>query len=180
MKKKYIVFDPESGKTTKEEYTEGSEVIMNVSIDMSKLDLSGIELINNINDQHDNIINFYVISSSGNGAYCVTFDFTLPEEGLIIECSCPAGTHRQLCKHKLQLIKGDKSIFDPQMEPNGFNETQWATTRQWISECGLDSFVQDFEHRIKLLEVEKNNISKKIKNEKKALARMLSEGFKSQ
>ena len=177
--KKYLVFDPYSGKSYEEEYTEHTDTIHTISVDMSDINLSELDLIQDTNDLNDNIIDFYVINSSGNNGYCVTLDFSFPEEGLIVECNCPAGVHGQLCKHKLQFLKGDRSIFDPEMEQEGFNEEKWSISRQWISACGLDSAVQEFEHRIVLLEAEKARISNKIRQGKKALAQQLSEGFKN-
>lgn len=51
---------------------------------------------------------FKVISSSGN-PYDVRF--LISNNMLSIVCSCPAGIHGKLCKHKVGLLEGDSSLL---------------------------------------------------------------------
>lgn len=54
-------------------------------------------------------------SSSGN-PYTVTF--YLEADTISAFCSCPAGEHRKLCKHVLQLIDGnDSMLYDSSHKP---------------------------------------------------------------
>lgn len=123
-----------------------------------------------------NQTNFYVISSSGTGGYAVTFAWTPSSHTLSVYCNCPAGIHGQLCKHKLALITGDDSIYDPDMEDGGFAPDKWSKVMGWVQESGMYGFVQDYQDRMKKLEAEKRRIHTQIKNEKARLARLLSEG----
>ncbi|WP_419785410.1 hypothetical protein [Pseudodesulfovibrio sp.] len=118
-------------------------------------------------------IGFHVVSSSGNGGYLVEFEM---KDGLSVICDCPAGIHGQLCKHKLALIDGDGSVYDPEMEDGGFPLDKWAKAMKWIKESGVDELVTDFRERLKKLEAEKKRLQKQVRNEKARLARMLGEG----
>ena len=124
-------------------------------------------------------IDLFVVSSSGNGGYTVTFDLDYPEEGLMITCSCRAGTNNTLCKHRVQLIKGDKSIFDPEMYEDRFPEEEWEMVRKIVNHYGLDNLVNEHEGKLGELEKQKNRITAQIKAEKKALQRKFSEGIHS-
>lgn len=43
-----------------------------------------------------------------------TVDFVIEEDKLSVKCNCKAGIHRQICKHKTELLAGDTSrLFDP-------------------------------------------------------------------
>lgn len=54
-------------------------------------------------------------SSSGN-PYTVTF--FLEENTISAFCSCPAGEHRKLCKHVLQMLDSNDSIlYDSSQKP---------------------------------------------------------------
>lgn len=119
---------------------------------------------------------FHVVSSSGNGGYTVSFDYSPRNGALSVSCDCPAGIHGQLCKHKLALIDGDDSVYDPKMEDGGFPPDKWATAMTWVKESGLDKLVLAFQERLKTLEAKKRRLQTQVKNEKARLARMLSEG----
>lgn len=121
-------------------------------------------------------IDFHVVSSSGSGGYIVSFDRDPSNGSLSIVCDCPAGIHGQLCKHKLALIDGDDSVYDPEMEDGGFPQDKWARARKWVKESGVDELVTDFKERLKKLEAEKRRLQKQVRNEKARLARMLGEG----
>ena len=128
----------------------------------------------------DDFVQLYVVSSSGPDGYMVTFDMTFPEEGLCVECDCPAGQRNQLCKHKLSLIKGDNSIFNPEYySGEGFDESEWLLVETWVEKSGLQQIIKDYENRLAQLENSKKKIQAAIRKEKKHLARVLSEGVRS-
>ena len=47
--------------------------------------------------------------SSSGGNYDVTFQYK--DSILFVSCSCKAGIYGNLCKHKIRLLTGDKSIL---------------------------------------------------------------------
>ena len=119
---------------------------------------------------------FHVVSSSGNGGYTISFKRTASSGSLSILCDCPAGIHGQLCKHKLALIGGDNSIYDPDLEAGGFDEDKWTQALEWIEDSGMYELVHDYQGRMKKMEAEKRRLQTQMKNEKARLARLLSEG----
>ena len=58
-----------------------------------------------------------ILSKSSSGdPYTVTF--YIEENTISAFCSCPAGEHRKLCKHVLQLIDGNESmLYDSNQKP---------------------------------------------------------------
>lgn len=120
----------------------------------------------------------YVASSSGVGGYAVTFDLDFPENGLIIECDCPAGSNNTMCKHRLLLIKGDSSIFDPDMySKDCFPNEDWEMMCHIVKRFGLDTLVAKYEATLAELEKQKKQLAAKVRAEKKALQRKFSEGL---
>ncbi|WP_285905717.1 hypothetical protein [Pseudodesulfovibrio pelocollis] len=95
--------------------------------------------------ERDEIARLYVASSSGSGGYPVTFETNPPSNVLTVECRCPAGLRGQLCKHKLELIKGDESIHDPERHKSGFPKRQLARVKELIREYSLSQLVRNFE-----------------------------------
>lgn len=51
------------------------------------------------------VLSFPVASSDGTKTYTVDFEFS-DNNKLWVICSCPAGQHRQLCKHVLEIFAG--------------------------------------------------------------------------
>jgi predicted RNase H-like nuclease (RuvC/YqgF family) len=121
----------------------------------------------------------YVASSSGEGGYAVTLNLDFPREGLLVECDCPAGMNNTMCKHRIQIIKGDASIYDPEMyEGDGFYNDEWAMSREIVKRYGLNAMVSEYERTLAELEKTKKRITSQIRAEKKALQRIFSEGVK--
>jgi hypothetical protein len=124
-------------------------------------------------------LTLYVASSSGKDGYAVTFDLDYPRDGLIVECDCPAGRNNTPCKHRNELIKGDRSIYNPQMYyDDGFPDDEWEMLREIVKRYGLDTMVNDYEKTMGQLTQHKKEIDAQIRSEKKALARKFSEGVK--
>lgn len=70
----------------------------------------------------------FLIKSSSNPeiSYKVVFN---NKDGLInIKCDCPAGELTKLCKHKLNLIRGDDSALLYLNNPD-----DWCTVKKWIN-----------------------------------------------
>lgn len=55
------------------------------------------------------------IAAKGSSGVPYAVDFTLDDSRLAGRCNCKAGVHRQLCKHKTELLAGDASrLYDPE------------------------------------------------------------------
>lgn len=122
----------------------------------------------------ENILELYIVSSSGNGGYCVSFDFSDPEEGLEVYCDCPAGRNSLLCKHLKLIIKGDKSIFDPEMYNNGFPKEEWELSRKLIKEYGVDKLLIKYDTTLEPLEKESKKALAELEKEKKRIRHSLN------
>ncbi len=106
-------------------------------------------------------------SSSGDGSYLVTF--TRNKSGLSINCTCPAGQFGQLCKHKLRLSDGIRSMLFDQGQIDELEQVQ-----AWIAGSGYPELFE----RLNDLESEQVRLKKEIKDTKAMLGRVMVEGLK--
>lgn len=65
--------------------------------------------------------------SSSNDPY--TVDFLINDNKLSVFCNCRAGTFRQLCKHKTELISGDQSRLFDESEVAKMKEIETALSK---------------------------------------------------
>lgn len=105
-------------------------------------------------------------NSSGDMPYDVEF---IKDEGtLSIHCSCPAGEHQQLCKHKMALVCGDNSMLYSQQQLLALERiSKWVKETDYLSLVGM----------LKSLEEKKESISKNIKSLKRKIARVMNQGL---
>lgn len=108
-------------------------------------------------------------SSSGE-AY--TVEFVSAEDSVRVFCHCQAGVLQQMCKHKLALLKGDVSmLFDPAQS------SLLAEVHAWPQLERLRGYAEDFEKRLKQIELAKSALVKEEKSAKAEFARVLTHGF---
>jgi hypothetical protein len=109
-------------------------------------------------------------SSSGE-AY--TVEFVSAEDSVRVFCHCQAGVLQQMCKHKLALLKGDVSmLFDPSQSP------LLTEVHAWPQFAKLKGYTEDFEKKLKQIELAKSALAKEEKSAKAEFARGLTHGFK--
>ena len=89
--------------------------------------------------------------------------FTKNGTDLKADCSCRAGIHKILCKHRLSLLNGDKSAV---VSENG---DQVAEVASWL----VGTTVGEAISKVVSLEAEKKALEAKIKNAKKLVAKAL-------
>ncbi len=105
-------------------------------------------------------------SSGGGDPYDVTFE--RGEQGLRIVCSCPAGSDFQLCKHRIELMKGDSTRLVSKRE-----EPQLAVVLELVANSQFRRFLSQLEQLEELMESTKAQISK----HKKEFARRMLVGL---
>jgi hypothetical protein len=109
-------------------------------------------------------------SSSGE-SYKVEF---LGEESCIrVFCHCQAGVLQHMCKHKLALLKGDESMLSDPKQAFLLSEIH-----TWPQFGTVKTHVDEFEKKLKEIEVAKEVLGKKEKTIKAEFARGLAKGFK--
>ena len=100
-------------------------------------------------------------SSSGN-PYTITF--YLEEDAISAFCSCPAGEHRKLCKHILQMIDGDDSIlYDNSQKPT------LAEICSHLESTPIPSLFSELNNKEMLLKKAQQEVKKAKKNIEKHL-----------
>lgn len=105
-------------------------------------------------------------SSSGNHSYQV--DFHLHNDKLLVFCDCPAGNLGKFCKHKWELLSGNKSMLFDVSEDEKLNKVlTWVEKSDFKN---LYSKVDELENQLEL-------IKKEIKKEKKNVEKKFREGF---
>jgi hypothetical protein len=105
-------------------------------------------------------ITLQVKSSSGD-FYDVIF--IIAEERCIVKCNCQAGIYGQICKHKLTLLSGDKSLLFDGEQVDKFNNLQELLKETKIKELSykLISIKREIEEKKK----EESRIKKLIERE---------------
>ncbi len=101
--------------------------------------------------------------SSSDEPYAV--DFIIQNKKMVVTCDCRAGEFGKLCKHKVELINGDKDrLFD-------INEQEKLEKLQLIIANISDFAVtaKSIETSEKIIRQEKRNLSKLKKNFEKKL-----------
>jgi hypothetical protein len=78
-----------------------------------------------------------------------------------------------MCKHKLALLKGDVSmLFDPAQS------SLLTEIRAWPQFGKLKGHIEDFEKKLKQIELAKSALAREEKTAKTEFARGLTHGFK--
>jgi hypothetical protein len=106
-------------------------------------------------------IKFNIISSSNN-SYDVVFEKN--DAGLISVCSCAAGQHGQLCKHRLENLNGDVSSITSK------NEHDVAVVSAWLKGTEVEKALKQISVAEECYETAKKNLS----SAKKRLSRLLN------
>jgi hypothetical protein len=101
---------------------------------------------------------FGVKSSSIDEIYTVTFKF----EGDLtsINCTCPAGENRMLCKHRLNLIAGDLNAIANEQDILAIKEVVNKIDKNKIAE--LYTELNQVEKEIKKLNLKQKKLRKEI------------------
>ena len=108
-------------------------------------------------------------SSSGE-SYKV--EFSAAGTSMRVICHCQAGILQQMCKHKLALLKGDVSmLFDPTQA------SLLTEIHAWPQFGNLRSKIEEFEKKLKAIDLAKANLAKEEKTAKAEFARGLARGF---
>jgi hypothetical protein len=109
-------------------------------------------------------------SSSGE-SYQV--EFLADGNSLRVFCHCQAGVVQMMCKHKLALLRGEKTmLFDSTQAP------LLSEIHALPQFANLKSRLDEFEKRLKEIEVAKDALAKNEKAIKAEFARGLTFGFK--
>ena len=104
-----------------------------------------------------------ILSKSSSGdSYTVTF--YLEENTISAFCSCPAGKHRKLCKHVLQLIDGnDSMLYDSNQK------TTLAEIRSHLQNTSIPSLFSELGDKEVVLKKAQQDLKKAKKNIEKQL-----------
>lgn len=105
-------------------------------------------------------------SSSGDEPYIVDF---IKENGLLsVFCNCTAGDWGKFCKHKWQVLSGDRSmLYSPE------DEEKLQQVEEWVSESSFSSLYVD----VNELEEQVAQLKARIKKAKKDAEKKMREGF---
>lgn len=104
--------------------------------------------------QHDLLVN----SSDGETTYVVQFIFEAKK--LSVFCTCSAGEFGKICKHKLALLNGDRSLLVDDSDALGFVEVQgWIKQSEWPT---LLSLFNEGEEKFKIAQTELAKTKKKV------------------
>lgn len=117
-------------------------------------------------------INIFAKSSS-QPEFPYKFNFIIKDGLLRIYCSCPAGTHGQLCKHKTSLIEGDSNMLYDISQQHLLNDIV-AT----IDAASLKIEYLRFKNRKTEIEKIQRKLRKELKDIKNDLAKKLQNGIK--
>lgn len=99
-----------------------------------------------------------VKSSDGETTYVV--QFIIEAEKLSIFCACPAGEFGKICKHKLALLNGDRTMLVVDGSSGGFDDVQeWIKQSEW--RALLNSF-NESEERVKVAQTDLAKLKKRI------------------
>ena len=75
--------------------------------------------------------------SSGSEPYNV--DFILEDGKMKVFCNCQAGTFRDWCKHKYELLVGDvKRLYDPEQIK------ELKQVQEWVSTTGYQGMIEKY------------------------------------
>lgn len=108
--------------------------------------------------------------SSHSHYYNVTFDFS---DGKIrILCDCPHGDWKRVCRHRLAMIKGDKSIlFDKNQAP------QLEAVLKALRQPGFDDELLSYYKRLELIEKQKSKQDDLVRQVNYEFGQKLAEGI---
>ena len=98
--------------------------------------------------------------------------FTSKNNRLQVHCSCPAGIHGQLCKHKTAFIIGDSKMLYEQSQRVLLNDVASI-----ISTSSLKNDCFNFLQRKKEIEASQQALKKELKAIKSDLATKLKNGI---
>jgi uncharacterized Zn finger protein len=107
-------------------------------------------------------------SSSGE-PYDVTVQY---EEGLLsARCTCKAGIMGMVCKHRLAILHGDKSILAVSSQAEDL-----AKIAQWAEQTGFSALLQ----QLAAAEVEVSHAQLELKELKRRIEKSMTRGLKRQ
>jgi len=115
-------------------------------------------------------LNIGAISKSTGEIYKIKI--TRSEGVLSIQCGCPAGIHRMLCKHRIKLIEKDLSLT-PKEYHSAIEEFY-----TWDEFKIIESVFNQYSSSISAYETEIKRIQKEVKLLKNKLGEMLNDGIK--
>jgi len=105
-------------------------------------------------------------SSSGGEPYIVDF---MREKGLLsVFCNCAAGDFGKFCKHKWQLLSGDRSMLY-----SSEDEEKLQQVEEWVEESSFSLLYSD----VNELEAQVAKLKAQIKKAKKDAEKRMREGF---
>ncbi len=107
------------------------------------------------------MIQFLVQGSSIN-PYRVSF--ILNEGNLSAFCTCPAGKHGQLCKHRMSIFRGESDNIVSN------NKGDISVIRDWLSGSDIEMAI----HEIAEAEHDFDNAKKRLAQAKRNLAKVMS------
>ena len=106
-------------------------------------------------------------SSSGN-PYDVYFEYDENQKKFMVFCTCQAGIHGKLCKHKIQLLDGKASmLFDESDKP------MLDQVREWVQKSKYTELISEYAAVKKEIEA----LQKKEKAARKTLEVLLKNGI---
>jgi hypothetical protein len=105
-------------------------------------------------------------SSSGGEPYIV--DFTRENGLLSVFCNCTAGDFGKFCKHKWQLLSGDRGMLY-----SSEDEEKLQQVEEWVEVSSFYSLYSD----VNELEAQVAKLKAQIKKAKKDAEKRMREGF---
>jgi hypothetical protein len=114
-------------------------------------------------------LTIFAFSSTGE-SYPVEFS---DESGnLRVFCHCQAGSFQQMCKHKIALLKGDRSML--------FDQTQEKLLNKVFSSpaySALKSHLDEYDKQLSIIESEARRLKEREKTLKAEFAYLLTHGY---
>lgn len=115
-------------------------------------------------------INVRAISKSTDELYKIQI---ISKDGILsVRCGCPAGIHRMLCKHRIQLVGKDLSLF---LEEDHLLIEEFYS---WDEFKSLELVFKEHSSSITALDSEIKRIQKEVKSLKNKLGEMLNDGIR--
>lgn len=95
---------------------------------------------------------------------------------IVMRCSCPAGQKRQMCKHRLRLLKKDFTGLDPEWFPHGKVDMDQAVLGL-LEEPSLQAELETYENAVAEIKREEDVLKKQRRALSGRFARLLEEGI---
>lgn len=97
--------------------------------------------------------------------------FSFDEDSATVFCDCPAGEWSKLCKHKVELVKGNAKMLHDESDAKVLAEIQSR-----LVETSVLDYVMEYEKKKKDIEKRQAMLKKELANERGKLERLLSAG----